>query len=185
MADLLETPSRLLKRVQQYEDVDLPSLPSISHDVDCDQTTEYPDPDDSVTSGNEVRSDSSSTMLMVRNGLPLRWVAHSPRHPLGSTPPLQAGTHTLTNEAPWPQMTRFQTSTRLPKGSSATTSRPFWRTCQNHATSWTGLPCPLPTTRTFWKIVSRPKGFLPPLQMWSLAQACLSVTQLLRHPPLR
>lgn len=56
MADLLETPSRLLKRVQQYEDMDLPSLPSISHDVDCDQTTEYPDPDDdSVTSGNEVR----------------------------------------------------------------------------------------------------------------------------------
>lgn len=55
MADLLETPSRLLKRVQQYEDMDLPSLPSITHDVDYDQTTEYPDPDDSLTSGNEVR----------------------------------------------------------------------------------------------------------------------------------
>lgn len=42
--------------MQQYEDVELPSLPSISHDVNCDQTTEYPEADSSVLSGNEVRA---------------------------------------------------------------------------------------------------------------------------------
>ena len=31
-----ETPERVLKRVQQLEDVELPSLPSFSHDMDYD-----------------------------------------------------------------------------------------------------------------------------------------------------
>lgn len=81
MADLLETPSRLLKRVQQYEDIDLPSLPSISHDVDGDQTTDYPDPDDSVTSGNEVRSLQLVLALTDRNGPRRRSVDRFRRHP--------------------------------------------------------------------------------------------------------
>lgn len=31
---LLDTPSRVLRRVQQYEDIELPSLPSFQHDLD-------------------------------------------------------------------------------------------------------------------------------------------------------
>lgn len=35
-----ETPERVLKRVQQLEDVELPSLPSFSHDMDYDTASE-------------------------------------------------------------------------------------------------------------------------------------------------
>lgn len=35
-----ETPERVLKRVQQLEDVELPSLPSFSHDLDYDSASE-------------------------------------------------------------------------------------------------------------------------------------------------
>jgi hypothetical protein len=40
MADLLDTPSRVLKRVQQYEEMELPSLPSFQHD-DLDLSDDY------------------------------------------------------------------------------------------------------------------------------------------------
>ncbi|KAL1406075.1 hypothetical protein Q8F55_007758 [Vanrija albida] len=36
MAALLETPSRVLRRVQQYEDMELPSLPSFQHELDME-----------------------------------------------------------------------------------------------------------------------------------------------------
>jgi hypothetical protein len=35
-----ETPERVLKRVQQLEDMELPSLPSFSHDMDYDTASE-------------------------------------------------------------------------------------------------------------------------------------------------
>ena len=35
-----ETPERVLKRVQQLEDVELPSLPSFSHEMDYDTASE-------------------------------------------------------------------------------------------------------------------------------------------------
>lgn len=46
MAALLDTPSRVLKRVQQYEEMELPSLPSFQRD-DLDLSDDY-DPQDSV-----------------------------------------------------------------------------------------------------------------------------------------
>ena len=33
---MADTPSRLLRRVQQMEDMELPSLPSIQHEIDYD-----------------------------------------------------------------------------------------------------------------------------------------------------
>ena len=36
---MAETPSRVLRRVQQLEDMELPSLPSIQHDLDYDTET--------------------------------------------------------------------------------------------------------------------------------------------------
>jgi hypothetical protein len=41
-----ETPERVLKRVQQLEDVELPSLPSFSHDLDYDSTSEVENTED-------------------------------------------------------------------------------------------------------------------------------------------
>jgi hypothetical protein len=35
-----ETPERVLQRVQQLEDMELPSLPSFSHDMDYDTASE-------------------------------------------------------------------------------------------------------------------------------------------------
>jgi hypothetical protein len=45
----LETPERVLKRVQQLEDVELPSLPSFSHEVDFE--SEYDESERSDKSG--------------------------------------------------------------------------------------------------------------------------------------
>lgn len=45
MAALLDTPSRVLKRVQQYEEMELPSLPSFHRD-DLDDSDDY-DPQES------------------------------------------------------------------------------------------------------------------------------------------
>jgi hypothetical protein len=41
-----ETPERVLKRVQQLEDVELPSLPSFSHDLDYDSASEVDQTED-------------------------------------------------------------------------------------------------------------------------------------------
>ena len=43
-----ETPERVLKRVQQLEDVELPSLPSFSHDMDYDSEVDQTEDERSV-----------------------------------------------------------------------------------------------------------------------------------------
>ena len=43
-----ETPERVLKRVQELEDVELPSLPSFSHDMDCDSEVDQTEDERSV-----------------------------------------------------------------------------------------------------------------------------------------
>jgi len=43
-----ETPERVLKRVQQLEDVELPSLPSFSHDMDYDSEVDLTEEERSV-----------------------------------------------------------------------------------------------------------------------------------------
>jgi hypothetical protein len=43
-----ETPERVLKRVQQLEDVELPSLPSFSHDMDYDSEADQTEDERSV-----------------------------------------------------------------------------------------------------------------------------------------
>ncbi|CAK9786827.1 hypothetical protein CC85DRAFT_288238 [Cutaneotrichosporon oleaginosum] len=50
MADLLDTPSRVLKRVQQYEEMELPSLPSFQrHDLDLSDDFDVDSSRESVT----------------------------------------------------------------------------------------------------------------------------------------
>lgn len=43
-----ETPERVLKRVQELEDVELPSLPSFSHDMDYDSEVDQTEDERSV-----------------------------------------------------------------------------------------------------------------------------------------
>jgi hypothetical protein len=48
-----ETPERVLKRVQQLEDVELPSLPSFSHDMDYDSEVDQTEDDRSIEQADE------------------------------------------------------------------------------------------------------------------------------------
>ncbi|WOO83450.1 Pericentrin [Vanrija pseudolonga] len=65
---LLDTPSRVLRRVQQYEDMELPSLPSFQHDLD-DMDSDHSIVSDSyaITKAHEPsltsNGDSSSTAV--------------------------------------------------------------------------------------------------------------------------
>lgn len=53
MATLLDTPSRVLKRVQQYDEMELPSLPSFQRD-DLDLSDDYPADSDVEASKSNV-----------------------------------------------------------------------------------------------------------------------------------
>jgi hypothetical protein len=57
-----ETPERVLKRVQQLEDVELPSLPSFSHELDYDSASE-------VDHTEDERSQSTEEELLNQEGL--------------------------------------------------------------------------------------------------------------------
>jgi len=57
-----ETPERVLKRVQQLEDVELPSLPSFSHDMDYDTASEV-DRTEDERSVDDVADESETVGL--------------------------------------------------------------------------------------------------------------------------
>ncbi|KAL7421209.1 hypothetical protein Q5752_004094 [Cryptotrichosporon argae] len=128
MADLLDTPSRLLRRVQQYEDMELPSLPSFQHDLDdthgmtdsdeseryAAQTTPHP-PRKSVIppSASTVRPDDSFS---------------SSSSSAAPFPPL--GNHDMSQDlstsasVTYPAGTRSQASTVASDNNTRTTFRP-------------------------------------------------------------
>jgi hypothetical protein len=60
-----ETPERVLKRVQQLEDVELPSLPSFSHDMDYDSEVDQTEDEGSVE--QDDKSEAVCTVLMISN----------------------------------------------------------------------------------------------------------------------
>jgi hypothetical protein len=60
-----ETPERVLKRVQQLEDVELPSLPSFSHDMDYDSEVDQTEDELSVEQAD--KSEAVCTVLMISN----------------------------------------------------------------------------------------------------------------------
>lgn len=56
-----ETPERVLKRVQQLEDVELPSLPSFSHEGDFE--SEYDESEQADRSEGVVENDEEDEMV--------------------------------------------------------------------------------------------------------------------------
>jgi hypothetical protein len=58
-----ETPERVLKRVQQLEDVELPSLPSFSHDMDYDSEADQTEDERSV----EIADKSEAVRIHVHH----------------------------------------------------------------------------------------------------------------------
>lgn len=58
-----ETPERVLKRVQQLEDVELPSLPSFSHDMDYDSEADQTEDERSV----EIADKSEAVRIHVED----------------------------------------------------------------------------------------------------------------------
>jgi hypothetical protein len=67
MAALLDTPSRVLRRVQQYEDMELPSLPSFQHDIDfeSDQSDHFDNSYDVSMSIKDVNVSALDTFYTV------------------------------------------------------------------------------------------------------------------------
>lgn len=67
-----ETPERVLKRVQQLEDVELPSLPSFSHEVDFESEFDESDQGEQsqmMTKGGESEMVGSTTCATIRVSL--------------------------------------------------------------------------------------------------------------------
>ncbi|WVR09164.1 hypothetical protein IAU60_006226 [Kwoniella sp. DSM 27419] len=67
MAYLVDSPGVVLQRVKAYEDMELPSLPSVEHDIDYDSSNAESSRDDQVsTSYNDITRESMATPHPLR-----------------------------------------------------------------------------------------------------------------------
>ncbi|BEI83947.1 hypothetical protein CcaverHIS002_0405510 [Cutaneotrichosporon cavernicola] len=108
MADLLDTPSRVLKRVQQYEEMELPSLPSFQRD-DLDLSDDY-DPESSRESVARPSEHGDSSTPHVGRTLCSPRTASSARTESTVKPLRSSGTEIPTPLAPFRATNRLSNS---------------------------------------------------------------------------